>query len=266
MEGTSGPAHALAATGAKLNRLVRRAQQGDEAARETLLRRFRPFVLRAAASISGRFVRAGRDDEASVALMAFNEAISAYRHRRGGSFLAFAEMVIRRRLIDHLRQAGARRSEIPVSELADRADAAEGADPLTQVEALQAQRRFEEEMLARERWEEIERLSRSLERFGIRFSELVRVSPRHRDARARALEVARLIAGHPSLREQLLSRGSLPLKELQSLSPVSRKTLERHRKYIIALALILCGDFPHLQEYLGEPVAQNPPQGRQASP
>jgi len=239
-----------AAAGAELDRLVWQAQQGDRAAREALLRRFRPFVMRAAAAVSGRFVRPGRDDEASVALMAFNEAISAYRRQRGGSFLAFAEMVIRRRLIDHLRKSAARRAEIPVSDLAERAGGEEAGEWLAQMEAADAQRRFEEEMLARERREEIGRLSCLLQRFGIRFSDLVRLSPRHRDARERAVEVARLIAQHPQLRRQLLERGCLPLKELQQVASVSRKTLERQRKYIIAVALILCGDFPHLREYL----------------
>ena len=235
---------------AEVHRLVVLAQQGDEQARETLLRKYRPFVMRAAASVSGRFIRVERDDEASVAMMAFNEAITSYRHQRGTSFLAFAEMVIRRRLIDHFRQASARRLEIPMSDLTVEADSAATEDPLLQVEVQQAQRRFEEEMLARERREEIVRLSQLLWRFGIRFSELVELSPRHRDARARAQEVARLIADRPELRRQLLQRGNLPLKELEGVCQVSRKTLERQRKYIIALALILCGDFPLLQEYL----------------
>ena len=235
---------------AEVQRLVGLAQQGDEQARETLLRRYRPFILRAAASTTGRFIQAGRDDEASVAMMAFNEAITSYRHQRGTSFLAFAEMVIRRRLIDHFRQGAARRQEIPMSELVAAVEPAEQEDPLLQVEAQQAQRVFEEEVLARERREEIARLSHLLWRFGIRFSELVELSPRHRDARARARSVARLIAGRPELRRQLLQRGNLPLKELEAVCQVSRKTLERQRKYIIALALILCGDFPLLQEYL----------------
>lgn len=233
-----------------VHRLVEQAQRGDDRARDALLRTYRPFVMKAAAAVSGRFVRAGWDDEASVAMLAFNEAISSYRHQRGSSFFSFAEMVIRRRLIDHFRQTAGRRQEIPMSGLAADSEEAEAEDPLLQVEVQQAQRRFEDEMLSRERREEILRLSRDLGRFGIRFADLVQLSPRHRDARQRAVEVARTIAANPELRRQLIRKGNLPLKEMEPICRVSRKTLERQRKYIIALALILCGDFPHLREYL----------------
>lgn len=43
---------------------------------------------------------------------------------------------------------------------------------------------------------------------------------------------------------------SLPLKELVDEVGVSRKTLERQRKYIIAIALVLIGDFELLREYI----------------
>ena len=45
----------------------------------------------------------------------------------------------------------------------------------------------------------------------------------------------------------------LPIKELTLLSAVSRKTLERNRKFIIAAAIIMQGDYPHLQAYLELP-------------
>ena len=34
------------------------------------------------------------------------------------------------------------------------------------------------------------------------------------------------------------------------LSGLSRKTVERHRKYLLAMVLILTNDLPHLQTYL----------------
>lgn len=237
-------------TASRVHRLVQQAQKGDSRAREALLRAYRPFVMKAAAGVSGRYIRAGRDDEASVAMLAFNEAISSYRHQRGSSFFSFAEMVIRRRLIDYFRKASGRRVEIPMSGLVPDGEAGEADDPLPQIEAETAQRQFEDAMVARERREEILRLAGLLAGFGIEFQDLVRLSPRHRDARERALEVARLIVATPALAQQLLRRRSLPLRELEALCHVSRKTLERQRKYIIALALILGGDFPHLRAYL----------------
>ncbi|WP_324717558.1 RNA polymerase sigma-I factor [Carboxydochorda subterranea] len=244
-------ARAAAAAPSQVHELVRQAQEGDRAARERLLETYRPFVMRAAASVAGRFVRVGQDDEASVAMMAFDEAISAYKRQGGSSFFSFAEMVIRRRLIDHFRhESSSQRLEVPLSGLVCETEDGELDDPLLQVEAREAQRQFEEAILAQERREEIGRLSGMLHGMGIRFQDLVEQSPHHRDARERALQVALSIVQRPDLAEQVRQRGNLPLKDLEGLVGVSRKTLERQRKYIIALVLILSGDFPHLKEYL----------------
>ena len=40
------------------------------------------------------------------------------------------------------------------------------------------------------------------------------------------------------------------MKALSAQSKVSRKTIERHRKYIIAAVIILTGDYPILAEYM----------------
>ncbi|MCL5676542.1 MAG: hypothetical protein M1602_01435 [Firmicutes bacterium] len=85
-------------SGTDLPELVTRAKDGDVEARNRLIAKFQPFVLGIASRISGRFVQAGRDDEVSVGLLAFNEAIDSYDPAKGVSFLGFAEIVIRRRL------------------------------------------------------------------------------------------------------------------------------------------------------------------------
>ena len=46
---------------------------------------------------------------------AFNEAINQYRYNGGSSFLGFAQTVIRRRLIDHIRKEERHQSQIPLS-------------------------------------------------------------------------------------------------------------------------------------------------------
>ncbi|MNY74892.1 RNA polymerase sigma factor SigI [compost metagenome] len=48
----------------------------------------------------------------------------------------------------------------------------------------------------------------------------------------------------------LLTKRQLPIKELLMQVQVSRKTLERNRKYLIAIALIFNGPYPYLRDYL----------------
>jgi len=235
--------------------LLARARDGDAAARETLLKRYAPFALKVASQLTGSYVALGRDDEGSVALVAFNEAIDSYNPDRGASFLGFVRTVIRRRLIDYYRQGRARCREIPAGSLVlgDDREAGQVVDEpsgLRGAEGSSAERAHREREESYERQEEILRYREALAVYGISLAELVRLSPRHKDARCRAIGVARQLAASPGLLSHLRRRGELPLSRLQQLTGVSRKTLERQRKYIIALTLILTEDLPHLREYL----------------
>ncbi len=225
---------------------LQRARQGDRSAREELIRKYQPLVLRVGAQVCGRYLRVGQDEEISVGLLALNEAVDRYDPDKGAGFIAFAELVIRRRLIDHLRRQSGKK-ELPLSGL-ETAD--EEGNPLTGVEEREAIQRYSAEEEARDRRDEIERYSRRLREFGIQFSHLVADCPRHEDARVRAVACARVMADSPLLRQHLLTRKELPLKELETRVDVSRKTLERQRRYIIAVTLILIEDFYHLRHYV----------------
>lgn len=231
--------------------LISRAQDGDSYAREQLIRSYTPFVMRIASGLSKRYLITGRDDEASIALIALNEAVTNFSSERGRSFFTFAETVIRRRLIDYFRRQGVRAPEIPVSSFSNEDDDGEHVpNPVSLAEARMACEAIAMRDDASNRCEEIERYSLALETYRIRFSDLIHESPKHADARRRAIEAAKLVAGVPNLRSHLVTRRELPLKELEKLVSVSRKTLERQRRYIIALAVIIIEDFRYLREYV----------------
>jgi len=229
-----------------VERLLEPARAGDAAAREELIRAYTPLVLRVGSQVSGRYLTVGRDEEVSVGLIALNEAIDRFDPDKGSAFIPFAEMVIRRRLVDFYRR-NAGRAEVPLSELTTEDDAGNPLQGLEMQEAIAAHQRQVE---AEERRQEIARYARRLAEFGIRFSDLVEVSPKHVDARDRAIAIARLVAEDPVLAGHLLSRRELPLKLLERRVDVSRKTLERQRKYIIAVALLLLEDFVYLRGYV----------------
>jgi RNA polymerase sigma factor len=225
--------------------LIRRAQAGDNAARDDLISRYEPLILRLASRAVGRYVRKGQDDEASIALMAFNEAITSFDPERGRGFIRFAEQVIRRRLVDHYRRQA--RPEVVLSELEEEDEEGHVFVPVLAQAAIERRREDDE---TRSRREEIAEFGRRLAHFGLSLEELARISPRHEDSRRAAMAVGRMVAEDPELRTHLLTRHELPMKALERRVAVSRKTLERQRKYIIAVALMASGDFPHLSEYL----------------
>ncbi|MFZ5825579.1 MAG: RNA polymerase sigma factor SigI [Bacillota bacterium] len=231
--------------GSPLDTLLEPARMGDKQAREDLIRKYTPLVLRVGSQVSGRYLTVGRDEEVSVGLIALNEAIDRFDPQRGASFISFAELVIKRRLVDYYRRQ--KQSEIPLSDLEIEDDEGNPLDTVERRQALEEHARVTE---AEERRHEIARYAKRLAEFGIRFSELVDISPKHEDARERALEAARIVATQPLMAQHMLGKRELPLKQLEERVGVSRKTLERQRKFIIAVALIMLEDFYHLRQYI----------------
>lgn len=228
--------------------LVQAAQDGDTDSRERLIAACIPMVLRTGSRLCGRYLQVGRDDEVSVGLIALNEAVNHWRRGSGASFPAFAEMVVRRRLIDHFRREVARH-ETPFSEFDQADDEGEVFNPVEVAVALDAERERRE---GEDRRAEIARFQELLRQYGITLRDLVRLSPRHSDARARAVAVARAIAENPGWVEFLRRSRGLPLREIERQPElgVSRKTIERQRKFIIAVALILIEGLETLKVYL----------------
>ncbi|NLY88277.1 MAG: RNA polymerase sigma-I factor [Firmicutes bacterium] len=228
----------------KIDYYLSAAKNGDEAAREALLRDYSPFVLRVAALACRRYLNPETDDEFSVALIAFNEAIDSFSPAKNRSFLSFAEMVIRRRIIDYFRRQHYVGREVPLSGLQW-----SGEDEAEMVVKGSQERYF----LLKERVErrqEIEEFKEALRGFGITLEQLVAASPKHRDTRETLHEIAAAITGHRPAVEKVLKKGTLPYKWLTEQFGLSTKTFRRHRIYLIALCLLRVGNFSYLGSYL----------------
>ncbi|QQE77462.1 RNA polymerase sigma-I factor [Alicyclobacillus sp. SO9] len=231
---------------ADLKELLMQSQAGDQLAREKILTQYRPFVLRVASQVAGRYIDMQRDDEYSIALMAMNEAIDNVDISKS-SFLNFSETVIRRRLIDYFRSQKSQSQGIPWTEFDvtdDEDNVVNYAETTTSLQAYEV----EEERGARKL--EIDDFSQILSHYGLSFGDLVAASPKHQDARDTAMGIAQLIASDNELLEYVKKKKTLPMKRLEQHVTVSRKTLERQRKYILAITVLLDGDYPMLREYI----------------
>lgn len=198
--------------------------------RELLIEEYRPFIIREAGRVCRRFLEWGRDEELSIALMAFNEAIEAYRREEGYSFQRFARLVIRRRLYDHFRK---QKKSNPVH--------------LSDYSKLPAEMDWEQ----KDREREVEEYGKILQSYELDFDMISASSPRHAKTRESLRRAAVILARRKELMGYLRSSGKLPKGRLSALAGVSPRTLERGRVYIIALSLLLADEkFPCLREYL----------------
>ena len=232
----------------KLNREALRARE-DEAAMEAFIRRNRRFILGCAYKTMKRFVSES-DDEWSVALIAFHEAVRSYDEGKG-AFKSFAGLVIRRRLLDYVDSQARARREIAADITGAEPEEDEPAAPIQ----LEAQRRVAMESMARAREEtatrdEIEAMQQTLGTYGFSFFDLAECSPKARKTKEACARVIRALLADAALMGHMRRTGNLPVTALCGAADVSRKILENHRRYIIAAAEILDGDYPHLAEYL----------------
>ena len=79
------------------------AAKEDVQAADRLIGTYLPFIKTETAKFLKRPPIEGHDDELSIAMIAFHEAIGGYSRTRG-AFLKYAAMLIRSRLIDYSRR------------------------------------------------------------------------------------------------------------------------------------------------------------------
>ncbi|MCM3178491.1 RNA polymerase sigma factor SigI [Cytobacillus horneckiae] len=226
--------------------MVAEIQDGDESLQNQLIDTYKPFIAKTVSSVCRRYIYES-DDEFSIGLIAFNEAINKYSPDKGASLISFAEIIIKRRVIDYIRQQSRHKAislDLQESEITYH----EQASALIDAELSIKEYIEQQDQLSRK--EEILQFTVLLEEFGLTFKEIVHHSPKHADARKTAMEIAQIIAEDKDLKKQLFDTKRLPIKQLELFVSSSRKTIERNRKYIIAMTLILCGEFIYLRDYL----------------
>lgn len=181
------------------------------------------------------------DSLLSIASEAFLFAISKYSSDNG-AFINFAAVVIKRRLINEVSKQNARlRREISLGAMASTDSdgnevAYEIADERTPLDNPL-------------KWE-IEAIKTEAKQYGINFFKLSKYSPKAEKTKLECFAAVKYLIHNDKLLQVMRQKSLLPLKELCETTGISRKTLERHRQYIIVVALVGTDDYPYLQSWL----------------
>lgn len=205
---------------------------------DQFIKDYLPFLKKQVSSLPS--VPMEYEDMLSIAMLTFAGCVQQYQPEKGG-FLGFAQTCIRNRLIDEGRK-NARQSTHLIPLYSEEQTLA-----LAETASLQQYDRDQErEALCAE----IDGLAACLQPFGVTFAELTKICPRQRRARQQCVAFASFVAQSPALHHKLLFQHRLPQKELAEAFGVSVKTIEKHRKYIIALTMLLLGDYPYICAFL----------------
>ena len=213
-----------------IRQAVYAAQQDTEAA-DALIRQYLPFIRAETVRFTHEAIEHGQEDALSIAMFAFYESILRYQASRG-AFLPFAARNIRNRLIDQARAERRHRGHLslqtPVGEDAE----GELGDTLADPEDAPAA------------------LEHRLASFGLQYSDVADNCPRQARTLAACRRVLAYARANPALLDKLEQTVRLPMQQLADATGVERKTLERHRKYLVAILLAFTNGYEIIRGHL----------------
>lgn len=220
-------------------------QEGDLSLLNETIDSYKPFIAKTVSGVCKRYIHES-DDEFSIGLIAFHEAVEKYSPERGSSLLSFSEVLIKRRVIDYIRK-NSKNQFVSLDYQNDMTDEESSGSMLENNLSIEEYTKKQDETKRRE---EIINFQQLLKDFDLSFSDIVEQSPKHVDARKNAIMIAKILVEDSELKDLLFEKKRLPIKQLQQLVDVSRKTIERNRKYIIAIALVMSGDYVYMNDYI----------------
>jgi RNA polymerase sigma factor len=227
----------------ELDLLAAEAKNNPDSMNE-LINRYENFILKCASSAARAYVSKS-DDEWSIALSAFTEAIKNYSADKG-SFLSFAELVIRRRMIDYIRSKSRYAPEISVNPSLFDTDSKDEEEGSIRSEIAKKVSLVEDNGIKLE----ITLINEVFSDYGFSFMDLAQCSPKSRKTKKACAKAVAYLIKTPILTSEIKIKKQLPLNIIEKNTKIPRKLLERHRKYIIAALEIMTGEYPNLAGYM----------------
>lgn len=230
-----------------INERVMKIKSSSEE-RSIFIQEYKPFIAAAVEKCTGRYVNYGTDDELSIGLLAFDEAIKSYDQSRG-SFLSFAQGVIRRRLIDFYRKEKKHQAVVYINDCCtDNSEKEDIYDYI--ITAGEVQNKYYEQEINEVRRQELAELKEELARWELSLKDIAKSSPKHAATKKSYLEIVRFILDNEELLKKTKTKMYLPIAEIEAGTKLPRKTIERARNYVIAALIIMSGDYYCIREFI----------------
>lgn len=200
---------------------------------EELIKEHMPFLIRRVSAFTGRYVSIENDDEFSVALSAFAEAVEKYEPERG-AFLGFAGLVIDSRLKTYIRKEKGHLQTISLEEMQESGQEPSWGDPAENNGLREEILQYREELLL----------------FGLTLEHLADAAPRHKDTRITAMDVAKAASKDRNTVETTYRKRKLPVREVARIARVTEKIVKGSKVFILATMIIFVRQFPGLLDWI----------------
>lgn len=185
------------------------AAKSDPDAADSLIRQYMGFIRSETAKFLHRPPEEGRDEEFSIAMLAFYESILGYEKGRG-VFLSYAARGIRNRLIDHYRK------EKRHANLSSLHEPVEDDAETLKIDRLEDSKNHIQDLHDRNAArEEIDEFEKKLLEFGLSFSDVADNCPRQSRTFAACQKVLAAARLEPELLQEMINSKKLPMTALQ---------------------------------------------------
>lgn len=195
-----------------------------------------PFIIKSISKVTKRYVSIENDEEFSIGVLAFHEAMKKYNEDKG-PFLPFANLVIASRIKNYLLKENKHRLDPSLESLKE-----EGIE-------------FSEEIInpiedRNHLKDEIESLKICLKEFNFDFEDLVNEAPKHKKTRQNAINLSKKVSKEKHLLDFMYEKKRLPIKRISLQFNMTEKIIKGSKKFIITVIIIFDKNYRNLKLWI----------------
>ena len=202
---------------------------------DSLIEKHMPFIIKSISDTTGRYVSCENDEEISIGLLAFNEAIERYDNDKG-HLLSFAKLVISSRIKNYLKSEN-KHQHSSFEDLVEK-----GLD----IKDEYIEQEEENELLV----DEITRFKEEISSFGFSLEDLVEEAPKQQATRINAINLSEQISDDEEFLTFMYEKKRLPIKRIVLKYSVTEKVIKRSKKFIISVVIIIDKNFRMLRNWI----------------
>jgi len=200
-----------------------------------LIENHMPFIIKSISDVTGRYVSCENDEELSVGLLGFHEAIERYDNEKG-YFLSFAKLVIASRIKNYLKGEN-KHQHSSLEDLLDKG---------LEIKDEYLEPKEDNSILV----EEITRLKTEINAFGFSLEDLVDEAPKQQATRKNAISLSEEISKEEEFTSFMYVKKRLPIKRIVLKFSVTEKVVKRSKKFIISVVIIIDKNLSVLKNWI----------------
>ena len=202
---------------------------------DALIELHKAFIIRTVSEFTGRYVSVENDDEYSIALGGFAEAIDRFEEEKG-SFLSYAKLVMLSRLKNNLRSKVKDVKVVSLDSLME-----SGQDFKGEEDAIDNYSIYYDEIL---------QFKNELTKFNLTFDKLASRCPKHKDTRQRAFSIGVNSSENREIIDNTYTKKRLPIKMVAAFNKVTEKTVKGSKYFILSIMLVFVNKYENLMRWL----------------